>query len=162
MVHKSTDSGQSWQAKQVSLFSGSVFKVQFTDENTGFAVTDIGGGGVAGKGIKKTTDQGQYWSQIYSKWESSGLDFHFINNNLGYVAWPNFMDTLLVSKTTDGGSSWIEYNTGFVLSPLDIRFFDENHGLICSEYRVIKTSDGGTTWPEVTPADGACRRIKYR
>lgn len=162
MVHKSTDSGQSWQAQQVRLFSGSVFKVQFTDENTGFVVTDIGSGGVAGKGIKKTTDQGQSWSQIYSNWESSGLDFHFINNNLGYVARPNFMDTLLVSKTTDGGSSWIEYNTGFVLSPLDIRFFDENHGLICSEYRVIKTSDGGTTWTEVTPGTGAFRRIKYR
>jgi photosystem II stability/assembly factor-like uncharacterized protein len=163
MIYMSNDGGLSWQPKQSRLFSGDIFDVRFIDEDTGFALTDTGSGGVASTSIKKTLDGGESWEIIYMNSWSYGLDFDFLNNNTGFLAVTG-NDTLLLLKTSDGGENWEETKTSFELLPTDIKFFDENNGLISGEYSVVKTSDGGLTWQDVTPGSGlfTFNEIEYR
>lgn len=164
MIYKSYDSGSSWQAKQSRLFSGEILEVQFLDENIGYALTDAGGGGVAGIGIKKTVDGGNNWNYIYINNWSYDLDFYFLTSDTGLAVTESFYDTISLLRTTDGGENWTEISTGYKFTPTDIKFIDENNGLICGEYIVIRTSDGGLTWQEVTPGSGefTFNEIEYR
>jgi photosystem II stability/assembly factor-like uncharacterized protein len=167
MIFKTSDGGLSWQPMYIRLISGEIYEAQFLNEYIGYALTDAGGGGIAGIGIKKTIDGGNNWGWdfIYVNNWSSDLDFHFLNTVKGFAVTENFNNTISLLKTTDGGASWTEVSTGYEFTPYDVKFFDENNGLICGEYLVIRTSDGGLTWEDVTPGNifGAeCDEIKYR
>lgn len=163
MIFKTTDGGLTWQPKKMAVFSGSVFQTQFIDEQTGFVLTDVGGGGVAGTGLKKTTDDGANWTSLYDNYSGGVVDFYFLTPETGVLA-VGESDLLLFMKTENGGTTWTETNTGFEFDPFDIQFFDENHGIIIGESAIIKTADGGLTWVNVIPEPGNAEfyAVEYR
>ena len=155
MIFKSTDGGAVWQPKQNKLISKSIYYVQFPNQETGYVLVDAGGDGVAGVGIEKTTNGGGSWDYIYINNISNYVNFFFLNPDTGFMATIDFNTEVTFLKTTDGGENWEASPTGFELNPLDIRFFDQNNGLICGQYRIIRTTDGGITWTDVTPGNAS-------
>lgn len=106
MIYHSSNGGQSWEEGYERIFTGAIYKVQFTDPLTGFVLGDTGSGGVASISLLKTSDGGKTWTDIFQNSWSATLDFHFISNSTGYLFTEQFSDTLSVYKTIDGGETW--------------------------------------------------------
>jgi photosystem II stability/assembly factor-like uncharacterized protein len=148
MMHKSTDKGINWTQLNQRTIHSDILSVQMLDETVGFAVAEIGYGGVSGLEIAKTADGGHKWTIIKGTC-SSGALLSFVSIDTGYLVTdqpcPGFV------KTTNGGASWTTVTVGGVtLIPDAIAFYDYNNGLIASGSKIYKTSDAGNNWMEIT------------
>jgi len=118
-------------------------RIQFTSENTGFAIGPMIS--LSGGYLLKTTNAGTNWQSIF-------IDFawiwslFFIDNNTGYIAGSNSSDGVL-AKTTNGGIYWSLQNTGIGTALLTVFFIDNNTGFVGGKYNyVAKTTNGGNNW----------------
>lgn len=155
MIFTSENGGQSWEkAYAKNLFGeGDIYKVQFPVINTGYAIVNGSGGGVAMESLMKTTDAGNTWSTIIFDCGDGFLNLHFVSETTGYVVNESFHETIDLAKTTDGGDTWAYHSTGiqFADKGTDFAFFDENNGYIIGTYEIFKTSDGGVSWENIAP-----------
>ncbi len=133
-------------------------KVNFVNENTGFAVgndfTAI-----------KSTNGGMNWFSINSNFDSvpSGVILNnaltsvfFINSETGFIGGNNLF------KTTDGGNRWVYLNAPF--TPITSVFFTGNTNGFVSGNGIAKTSDGGYTWSVLNtgiPGSGSYETINF-
>ncbi len=146
-IFKTSNSGSSWSLLPTVLQDyGEFYKVQFVDENTGFAV---GVGYDApifyGGSILKTTNGGENWiSQRCFNYTYGDLtDIFFISANTGFVTGAN---TAFVVKTTNEGSNW----NCDVIGPWGLKaiwFSDSLNGTAVGDYGYIyRTTNLGVSW----------------
>ncbi len=140
-----------WQIIPVS--EESLNTVSFINSNTGC----IGGPG----GIRKTTDAGNTWNQVYVSHRITKLQFSS-NPNIAYAseqsAWHNGPGGIL--KTTNQGDSWQRCFTAqdsFFFSNLYVKDENETYALQPGHLPeggesisyLYKTLDGGISWDEI-------------
>jgi photosystem II stability/assembly factor-like uncharacterized protein len=120
---------------QASVNSGSTSDLHFINENIGFHVLN--------GAIRKTTDGGITWTNVYTL--SSISDIFFVDANYGWA----ITNSQQIIRTTDGGSTWLTYggNLSSIRILARISFKDVNNGVIAtSENKILYTNDGGVTW----------------
>lgn len=144
-IFQTTNSGVNWFENEnfktvTNIFNRNIFKVDFTDENTGYISSDTG--------IFKSTNSGNNWFFLSQSKRTN--DFYFHNNSTGWAIF--YYNREGIFKTTDGGNSFIlqrEFNN-FNLN--DIEFFDENTGLVTalngftSDTLLFRTTNSGQNW----------------
>ncbi len=136
-IQRTSDGGDSWStiAKDVrsDLF-------QFVSETIGFAWV----GNSSARHLLKTSDGGKNWTELDTNFEYSINDFHFINENEGWVVGPLGM----IYKTPDGGQNWISLAKPELHWSIDsVRFFDSQIGILGAyNGRIYRTEDGGETF----------------
>ena len=143
-IYSSINGGVNWTVRSgYPMAVGGIVSCSFPDENTGFILTN-GGGGY----IFKTSTGGDWWSAPYSLGTiNNPHSIYFINSQTGWVS----ADDGIIKKTTDGGNSWGTYNTGG--TKLHSVFFI-NHltgwtagGLNTNNgKRIYKSTNGGINW----------------
>ncbi|MBN1633093.1 MAG: T9SS type A sorting domain-containing protein [Ignavibacteria bacterium] len=117
-------------------------QIQFTSENTGYAIGDIML--YDSCYLMKTTNGGRNWQSIFidSLWGSS---IFFIDNNTGFIAGQN--PSGIIMKTTNGGFNWIKQAEGFATCFYTVFFLDHNTGYAGGRWEtVVKTTNGGNNW----------------
>ncbi|HEY5535828.1 MAG TPA: YCF48-related protein [Ignavibacteria bacterium] len=124
-------------------------KIQFVNENTGFAA---GGGPFSDSAVfYKTINAGLNWNKFkifdsvaYPLDEVYGL--FFLNANTGFVSGRY----LYIYKTTNGGANWKGYEPPYYsLTQIynALYFIDENTGYAAGRYGYFcKTTNGGLNW----------------
>jgi photosystem II stability/assembly factor-like uncharacterized protein len=144
---KTTDGGTTWQEMQTN-FSGAIRKVQFLDENNGFAIahqyekqtnTSFGL-------ILKTTDGGATWSQLH---QQAGLvlnDMQFTDATHGFFVGMNG-----VILKTSNGTSFTQQTSNTTKTLNDVSFTDQYTGFAVGlKGTILKTANGGATWQVLT------------
>jgi photosystem II stability/assembly factor-like uncharacterized protein len=149
LLLKTTNSGINWII-DTSLFKNngfghpSIYHIQFTDENTGWLLSDTG--------LFKTNNTGTNW--IYKPFPTHSPDnMYFINNNIGWLVVDTEYQSYNYSsvfKTTDGGNNF--KFLGFVNAlSTDIKFYDSLYGYISCQNilggpNLFRTTNGGNNW----------------
>ena len=146
-VIKSTDSGQTWEYKDMSAYANALVEVLFVDENTGYVAGNDSAGGV----ILKTTDGGTTWNAIYHSnvageyvWK---LQVLFSNPNVIFGSVESVEPYLgKFIKSTDNGATWVTKNAPETIIQA-VGFISENHGWMGGHTTgFYETTDGGDTW----------------
>ncbi|MCU7497682.1 MAG: T9SS type A sorting domain-containing protein [Ignavibacteria bacterium] len=142
---KSTDGGNSWNAKylRINHISPDIQDIFFLNDNVGYASFSY-------RMIAKTTDGGNTWKAVVSDTADAttiSYGIYFFNELQGYVVGKAGTKVDAIYKTTDGGQSW-DIKTNILLANLkDVAFGDENRGAIVAEgLKGLYTADGGKTW----------------
>ncbi|MGE5354101.1 MAG: YCF48-related protein [Acidobacteriota bacterium] len=142
---KSTDGGNSWNAKylRINHISPDVQDIFFLNENVGYASFNF-------RMIAKTTDGGNTWKAVLSDTTDVtqiSYGIYFFNELMGYVVGKTGTRVDAIYKTTDGGQSW-DIKTNIIMANLkDVAFGDENRGAVVAEgLKGLYTADGGKTW----------------
>ena len=121
-----------------------IMSMQFTSENTGYAVGSYGT--TFPGGFLRTTNAGLNW-QFTNFPNYSADDICFLNDNTGYISsW--YVNTFrsYVLKTTNSGNNWISKDS-LPVSFFKMKFYDLNTGFVASKYSTIhKTTNGGSNW----------------
>ena len=128
----------SWKLLDNPLPGAHYSKVDFIDDNTGFA---IGFPGI----LIKTTDGGKTWSDKSFSGGRGITAMEFITAKTGFLA----VDSSGIMKTEDAGDHWTK-----VLDPIpntmvmNIQFLNEKTGFLFTNPNriILKTKDGGKTW----------------
>lgn len=132
-TYKTTDGGAIWRA----VLHETLGKIQFLDKNSGYGrrigyATDL---------IFKTSDGGENWTPVFSS-EDDILDFHFINDQLGYIVGRNG----LAYKTNNGGQTWQKISLPYAHFE-KIAFYNSEIGFVADQRgKIYKTINGGLTW----------------
>lgn len=158
VIVKTTDGGQTWNARDMSDLVGGIIDIHFFDANRGIATGRIYEGDASRAAVIGTEDGGETWTV---RGESSGNDewgwkISFPTEQTGYVAVQSF-GTAKVLKTTDGGQTWTELPLGVprVDGLSAIGFTSENVGWTAGwpTTNIQLTEDGGQTWTPVPLGD---------
>ncbi len=168
MLYRTYDGGQSWEFFDVPLGTA---LIQFLDNDTGFAMSDLGAAaGSQAVAILKTTDGGATWEVIFSHQGGIEQDLPFSGQKYGMTysdpshVWIGgsipMQGYIYLYASQDGGKTWAyqdiplpdtfsDFFTG-VNAPI---FFSETDGILPvdlygSSYSRIfyHTTDGGVTW----------------
>lgn len=154
----SSDGGLNWENKIKSNLNNNIYtyidRVDFINESIGW----ITGGKLSHKWfIKKTTDGGYSWLDIFSNDEFNLRNIFVLNEEKGWVCGDNG----LIIYTSDGGENWFTQKSGQDFSFYDIYFVDANYGWAvggCFDFDsggvdgyIYKTANGGQTWKNQTP-----------
>jgi photosystem II stability/assembly factor-like uncharacterized protein len=120
-------------------------RIQFTSENTGYAIGPIGN---SFQGyLLKTVNGGTNWQSIPldSMWYWS---LYFVDNNTGFTVGEDIITHHgIIKKTTNGGINWITCLVGLSNDYFSIYFVDYNTGYAGGKYNdVVKTTNGGIDW----------------
>lgn len=142
-ILKTTDGGESWEPKEISLNSV-LRKVHFEDENNGWIIGGEERIQYLGS-VLVTTDGGENWTntdpvESYTSWN----DISVVSKDLIFIC--GFHG---VYKSIDGGFTW-EKNT-YLNWASTIYFIDQFTGWAAgtSGGGIYKTTDGGNTWTEI-------------
>lgn len=180
-IFKSTDGGLTWESKGLPDI-GSVGKIVIdpTDDETLY----VGAMGPLfrddpNKGVYKSTDGGDTWSQVLFVSEITGvidMAIHPTNPNIVYAAtWerirrPDFRiyggETSRIYRSTDAGATWSELTTGLPSLPeqkgrISIDIAQSNPDVLYALYAdrngsifdVFKTTNGGNSWSSLGGGD---------
>jgi photosystem II stability/assembly factor-like uncharacterized protein len=121
---------------QTSGTTSDLYKVCFTDANTGTAVGENGT-------ILRTTNGGTTWRGQSSGTTSDLLAVSFTDANTGTVV--GIGGTIL--RTTDGGATWVNQESRTTHAICGVSFTDANTGTVVgANGTILRTTDGGTTW----------------
>lgn len=151
VILKTIDGGSTWQSIKVDNILN-LHSVFFSDENTGYAVGDLGK-------IIKTEDAGENWS-IQNSGNYILNDVFFINNDEGYAVGNHSK----ILRTEDGGTNWFEVQSGTNKELRSIYFTDDNTGYIVGNQGIIlKSENAGNTWSNVAedPYRKSLHSIKF-
>lgn len=143
-ILKTTDAGETW-VSQVSAYTLPLYGIAFTSAETGYLAGSIN--------IKKTTNGGQNWIDVYTSTQNEIFgDIFFTNVNTGYAV--GSYGKLL--KTTNAGATWNSStipNSGTFLN--SVYFVNENTGFAAgADNKALKTTDGGATWTLMNVTSG--------
>lgn len=150
-IIKSTDSGETWQYIDMSMYATGLVEILFVDENIGYVSGKKANGGV----LLKTTDGGTTWTEIFNSniageyvWKLQLVtpDNNTIFGSVETVA-PN---TGRLIKSFDAGATW----TTKVFPDEDVQavgFLTPTHGWMGGHNTgFYETNDGGDTWTDTT------------
>ena len=143
-ILKTTDAGETW-VSQVSVYTLPLYGIAFTSAETGYLAGSIN--------IKKTTNGGQNWIDIYTSTQNEIFgDIFFTNVNTGYAV--GSYGKLL--KTTNAGTTWNSStipNSGTFLN--SVYFVNENTGYAAgADNKALKTTDAGNSWAVLSVTSG--------
>ena len=122
-----------------------IYKVQFTSNLTGWATIFFHNNNK--NVLLKTTNTGQNWNFIrYTDSTHNYRDFHFINDNTGYIIQNN-----IFLKTVDGGITWLTPGSPNQTNLYSMFMLNENMGWLAGyistdSARICKTTNGGINW----------------
>lgn len=155
-IIKSTDSGATWTAKDMSAYATALVEIQFLNEMVGYASGANSAGGV----ILKTIDGGETWTSIYNSnipgeyvWK---LQILASNSNVifGSVE-ANAPNNGKMIRSLDAGANWISKEVPFT-SVQAVGFLTETHGwmggytsTLGTNFPFMETQDGGETWTDI-------------
>lgn len=138
-IYHSTNQGTSWVRKYSLLPARQIYNLYFFDDNTGWAVGDLGL-------IVKTTDGGNTWTPQTSGTSKYLNNTFFTSSTTGFIVG----DSNIVLKTTNGGTTWSAASSPSNLYFNDVLFTSSSNGwIVGSDGGVFKTTDGGATWTAV-------------
>jgi photosystem II stability/assembly factor-like uncharacterized protein len=141
-VLKTTDRGDNWRIIPTPFRSRAI-KIQFLDENTGFAAASMSEGDSAAS-IFRTLDGGLSWERAFRFPGFTLRGMQWLDERRG---WFLTRDTLY--RTEDGGRNWSKRAPSPTTDFSGIQFVDARNGWIYSRHgRVLATTDGGDTWRE--------------
>ncbi|HEY5123239.1 MAG TPA: T9SS type A sorting domain-containing protein [Ignavibacteria bacterium] len=148
-ILKTTNSGINWITQYKDTISPiRPNKIQFIDNNTGYAVGEILYANPHYTKFLKTTNGGVNWNinSFTNSYKSYSL--FFVNANTGWICGGSFGDTSSISKTTNGGENWTSQKTVFqYLSLNNIFFVNSLTGYaIGGSGIILKTTTGGVTF----------------
>ena len=99
-VLRTIDGGTTWDVFDVEEAEGRIsFDIVATNDSTAFITTQDYNNG-SGRGVFKTTDGGETWTEIYNS-VSGGVWLRFFNENDGVV-----VNRQSIATTDDGGVTW--------------------------------------------------------
>src|SRR5207248_9512560 len=137
-----------WNSQALDAFNY-LYRLSFTDENTGTAVGYENPDGT----ILRATDGGNSWIRQSSGIgdQCSALNFfgvHFVNSNIGTLVGQEG----IILRTTDGGENWTQQTADTTDWLYAVHFSDENHGTAVGflEGKILTTTDGGQNWATQT------------
>ena len=144
--YETNDYGASWT--QFSFHMVGNAGIQFTSNSIGYilgARLDGPGSDCAygGRGeIRRTTDGGLNWTTTTPFTYEGPLDFHFINDTLGFLGRGGS------TITYDGGATNAFINSAFAGSGSfsDVKFTNEHEGYITRGVEILKTTSGAVAW----------------
>ncbi len=151
---ESTDGGETWVVKDIEEAMGRISRdIHTFDENTAFITTqNLGPPG--GRGIFRTTDGGDSWTEVLNH-DAGGFMLHFFDDQDGVG-----INEQHIARTTNGGMTWttgtilgFQSDEGTITSSIvngmgvfgDILWFGTTKG------RVFRSLDMGNSW-EAFPA----------
>lgn len=131
----STDNGMNWTNRSVGSASTRNYKLNFSDENTGYMVNNEGG-------ILFTTNQGTSWNTQTILPTTTLYDIKMLSSTVGYAVGSGER----IFKTTNG----VNFAHGTMAVPAGqmtgLAMVNENTGFICGENGAFyKTTDGFQT-----------------
>ena len=146
-LYRTADNGINYTEVLSGSTSGNTYDVEYLGGNTILAACDR---------IKKSTDLGETWTDVYNQELDSATvqEMQFMNSNCGYVMTTpdinSFLDVLLL-KTGNGGNSWepslIVPNS--ICADFHFASSKVGYALIVNTDNVItlyKTTNGGQHW----------------
>ncbi|MBI5402893.1 MAG: T9SS type A sorting domain-containing protein [Ignavibacteriae bacterium] len=148
ILMQTTNGGENWfrntNYRDVSL-NGSIKKIQFTDDNTGWIS--------AFNGLYKTINRGVNWNKIINSNNNYPVISSFINNNTGwfYTFENNY---IIINKTTNSGLSYSpQFKTNNTINS-DICFYDSLFGFAVFDNilfgpNLYRTTNGGENWESI-------------
>jgi photosystem II stability/assembly factor-like uncharacterized protein len=141
------DGGKHWIFNNLSVSSGPIKDIQFTDARNGWFVNG---------NVYYTIDSGATWN--ISQEPGSGVnDLYFIDNQFGWCAGSNG----IIYKTNDGGMSWEDKISGTDLDLYAVFFNDEENGWVAGNGIIKKTADGGESWVSKYSSDESFTKIQF-
>ncbi|HRI59857.1 MAG TPA: hypothetical protein PK228_09040, partial [Saprospiraceae bacterium] len=154
---KSTDGGETWEVKDIEEAMGRTsWDIHAFDENTACITTNNLSGAAGGKGIFRTTNGGETWTEAFSH-VAGAHSLHFFDAQEG-VCWNWGWGSKAIARTTDGGATWTSVpaanvptpmtNEGHTFSSASNGFGDVGDKIWfgTTKGRMLKTEDRGTTW----------------
>ena len=134
---KTTNAGSSWtplSAPYISLEN--IREITFTDDNTGYGVSDIGR-------IFYTSNAGANWTLLTSGTTEALFSINFTSHDTAFVC--GYNGTII--RTTDAGVSWSPQVSGITDILTKIWFTSPMVGYITTWYsKILKTTNGGITF----------------
>jgi photosystem II stability/assembly factor-like uncharacterized protein len=175
-VLKSTDSGNTWTLLP-GPFKGPFGPNQFWDggffivalavhpQNPNVVLAGTFQGNLSNRGIWRSLDGGNTWTQVFSNGVATSLTWNPQNANIVYAAIGEYYSPANngIYKSTDGGATWTLSENGVAASlftsadniRLSISASNPNviyaslPGITGSTLAVLKTTDGGVTWTQL-------------
>lgn len=157
-ILRTTNGGVSWKLVLLAPVSGNkgLQRLQFIDNNTGFAAGD------AGK-IRKTTDGGLNWTLLSTTWpEDNYSAVDFVDTQRGYAIGSNTQGRHQFIKTGNGGNFWESVAQGD--EPFtDLDMVTKEVGFLATDKVLYRIRDGHfTVDPIYTPDSIGPRRVFFR
>ncbi|NLT52253.1 MAG: hypothetical protein GXX85_15220 [Ignavibacteria bacterium] len=139
-IKKTIDGGNTWEEKYFTNSVYSIYDLEFTSDNIGYASGGAFWDNYNKGQIVKTTDGGETWTKILTTISIRSISF--FSDNIGFYS--NVNEEIF--KTTDGGVSWNKIST-LQYYPTDILFLNNEIGFVATyEGKILMTKDGGNTW----------------
>ncbi len=173
-ISLSTDGGNSWEEKSLSIIGSSVFCIAFDDTDNVYLGT--------GQGIFKSSDNGDTWA-LFGNFTggTNAIAFNengdiFVGSGVGYrstdggITWtpmiPNGgIGSLAINengdifagnnsgieRSTDNGDNWTVVKPGVNIKEASTILFDTNEDILFPTWGngVLKSTDNGDTWTEM-------------
>jgi photosystem II stability/assembly factor-like uncharacterized protein len=163
VILHTSDGGTSW-TPQSSVLGSLLAGVDFTDDTTGWAISQepFGFGAGANTAVEHTTDGGAHWVAQYVPNNPGLTSASFISDTTGWVGGDyqvqsgnTSVDVPLIAKTTDGGSTWTaETLPKGSADPSGLQFLDANQGWAVGTSdngvsSLLHSTNGGSSWARV-------------
>jgi photosystem II stability/assembly factor-like uncharacterized protein len=132
---------QEWQWSNPQPQGNHLQSVYFFDDNTGFAVGNMGT-------VLKTTDGGNHWDILYLPGHPSLYSIHFFGTEVGIITGENGT----IFRTADEGETWDDRSIDPGHDLFSVYLYNSDTGYIvgCDDYSdrgiLYKTTNGGETW----------------
>ncbi|MCB9290203.1 MAG: T9SS type A sorting domain-containing protein [Lewinellaceae bacterium] len=151
-VLRSVDGGATWDVTDIEEAMGRVsWDIYALDENTA-CITTQNLGPAGGRGIFRTTDGGETWTEVFNN-SAGGVWLHFFDNQEGIC-----INSGTMARTTDGGATWASvpqadipgFQAGefglFYSASSAVATFENALWFGTNKARVYRTRDSGQSW----------------
>lgn len=143
-LYKTTNCGLNWINLNYGLM-GQVNGMSFINNNTGFILASP---------VKKTTNGGASWTNIYT-YRGYPQCIFFYNENIGFIGEHDYNLGWGVTRTTNGGLNWDFQTFPEVTNYIyDFSFVNSFTGYFTTNGQIFKTTNAGNNWNrvhEITP-----------
>ena len=159
-ILRTTNGGASWKIALLFPTPGNgvrgLQRLQFLDNNTGFACGD------AGK-IRKTVDGGQNWTLLATPWIDDNYALvDFVNVQRGYAVGSNILGEYQLIKTLNSGATWESVAKG-TESFADLDMVTASIGFLSTEKVLYRIKDGHFNVDNIFSPDSiGPRRLHFR